>query len=71
MKNCNIFYENNNSLNFEDYYFNGIPIPKDIKVEKNDEKFFITWDLDNSNGVGNKIIKYFVLIIDNLYYTTY
>jgi len=71
MKNCNIFYENNNSLNFEDYYFNGIPIPKDIKVEKNGEKLLITWDLEDENNIDNKKIKYFISIRDNIYDSTY
>ena len=35
------------TIYYEDYYFNGIPIPKNIKVEKKDNQVYIYWDIGN------------------------
>ena len=39
---------NNSSLRYEYYYFNGIPIPENIKVEKKGKKLYISWDIADS-----------------------
>ena len=35
-----------NTLNYKDYYFSGIPIPKNINIEEKEDKIFISWDID-------------------------
>ena len=35
-----------NTLNYKDYYFSGIPIPKNINIEEKGDKIFISWDID-------------------------
>jgi len=49
---------------YETYYFNGIPIPKDIKTELIEEKLHISWDLDDSiiKDIENKNIKFYIFI---------
>ena len=39
---------NNSSLRYEYYYFNGIPIPENIKVEEKGKKLYISWDIADS-----------------------
>ena len=34
-----------NNLYINEYYFSGIPVPKDIKVEENDNKIAISWTI--------------------------
>ena len=69
-----------NKLYFNEYYFNGIPIPKDIKIKKKENKIFITWDIDDIRIKNiNKQLKYFVKFIkvnlneneDTFTYTSY
>ena len=52
-----------NNLYFDEYYFSGIPVPKDIKVVKKGDKISITWNIGNikTNNL-NKLIKYFINI---------
>lgn len=52
-----------NNLYFDEYYFSGIPVPKDIKVVKKEDKISITWNIGNirTNNL-NKLIKYFINI---------
>ncbi len=38
-KNTEIFYKNNNTLN-------GIPTPKDIKIDQKDNKLLISWNIE-------------------------
>ena len=62
MKNLKIsFVENENTIKYEEYYFNGIPIPKDIEfkdIETN--SFKVLWKIDDFNilNVDKKEIKY-------------
>ena len=35
-----------NTLNYKDYYFSGIPIPKNINIEEKEDKIFISWNID-------------------------
>ena len=58
IKNLNIYY-NDNNIKYEEYYFNGIPIPKDI--EFNDisfDSFKISWKIEDIINIDNKKIKY-------------
>ena len=54
MKNINIIYdENNNKIIFDEYYFNGWPIPKNIKIENiTPTNAKISWDIDNINIIN-------------------
>ena len=62
IKNLKIsFVENENTIKYEEYYFNGIPIPKDIEfkdIETN--SFKVLWKIDDFNilNVDKKEIKY-------------
>ena len=66
MKNLKITFQNEqNNIKYEEYYFNGIPIPKDIEfkdITSNGLKLF--WNLDDINliSIDNKQIKYKVEI---------
>ena len=62
--NIKITFKNYNTLNYSNYYFNGIPIPKDIKIEQKDNKLFISWDIDNLY-LYMKNIKYIITLWDN------
>ena len=58
IKNLNIYY-NDNNIKYEEYYFNGIPIPKDIQF--NDisfDSFKIWWKIEDIINIDNKNIKY-------------
>ena len=35
-----------NAINYKDFYFSGIPIPKNINIEEKEDKIFILWDID-------------------------
>ena len=52
------------SLEYKDYYFNGIPTPKDINVWKKDEQVYITWDIDDIRikNYDKEKIQYLILI---------
>ena len=66
MKNLNIsFQEEQNSIKYEEYFFNGIQIPKDIEIKDiNTNSFKLNWKIDNINIINtdNKQIKYKVEI---------
>ena len=48
IKNIEIYYNSDlNTLEYKDYYCSGIPIPKNIKIEKQESKLLIYWDIDN------------------------
>lgn len=51
MRNLNIKYdENSNKIIFDEYYFNGWPIPKNIKIENlNSTSAKISWSIDDIN----------------------
>ena len=64
MKNLKIsFIEDESTIKYEDYYFNGIPIPKDIEFQEIGAKSFkILWNIDETNinilNIDKKEIKY-------------
>jgi len=62
MKNLKInFIEEESKIKYEEYYFNGIPIPKDIEFKEiGTNSFKIQWKLDNINilNIDKKEIKY-------------
>ena len=35
-----------NAINYKDFYFSGIPTPKNINIEEKEDKIFILWDID-------------------------
>jgi len=62
MKNLKIsFIEEESLIKYEEYYFNGIPIPKDIEFKEIGSNCFkILWNIDNINllNIDKKEIKY-------------
>ena len=62
IKNLKIsFIEEKSSIKYEEYYFNGIPIPKDIEFKEiGSNGFKILWKIDEINilNVDKKEIKY-------------
>ena len=66
MKNLKIsFKEEKNNIEYEEYYFNGMPVPKDIEFKDiNSSNFAITWKIDDVNilNIDNKKIKFKVEI---------
>ena len=56
-------------LSYDTYYFNGIPIPTDLKVEQKGKQLYISWDIDDSIIKGDDIknIKYNILIKGNTF----
>ena len=66
MNNLNIsFNENNNSISYEKYFFNGIQIPKNIEFKDiTSERFQVLWKIDDINiqNIDNKQIKFRVEI---------
>jgi len=69
IKNINISWCYDSFANYENYYFNGIPIPKDIKIERIGEQINVNWDLDDSTlkDIESKDIKFFILIKGNIF----
>ena len=62
MKNLNILFDDNNII-YEEYYFNGLPIPKDIEFsDKNINSFKVSWKIDDVNliNIDKKQFKYIV-----------
>ena len=60
MKNLNISYKDSNII-YEEYFFNGMPIPKDIELsEKKGNSFKLSWKIDDINmmNIDKKQIKY-------------
>ena len=66
MKNLTIsFQEEQNNIKYEEYFFNGIQIPKDIEIKDiNINNFKLNWKIDNIKiiNMDNKQIKYKVEI---------
>ena len=62
MKNIEIsFEEDNNKIKYEDYYFNGIQIPKNIELKEiSYDSFKIFWNIDNLKilNINKDKIKY-------------
>ena len=62
IKNFKIFFiEKESTIKYEEYYFNGIPIPSDIKFDNiSTNSFKISWKLDDINllNIDKKEIKY-------------
>ena len=62
MKNIKIsFIENENKIKYEDYYFNGIPLPKDIEFKDiGTNSFNVLWKIDDINilNIDKNEIKY-------------
>ena len=62
MKNIKIsFIEKESNIKYEEYYFNGIPIPKNIEFQEiGSISFKIIWKIDDVNilNIDNKQIKY-------------
>ena len=70
IKNIDIEYNNyifNYGLEYKYYYFNGMPIPVDIKINKKEEKVYITWDLYDIRikNYDKENIKYIITINGN------
>ena len=60
MKNLNISFKDSNII-YEEYIFNGMPIPKDIELsEKKGNSFKLSWKIDDMNmiNIDKKQIKY-------------
>ena len=60
MKGLNISY-NQDVINYEEYYFSGLPIPKDIKIyDITGNGFKVSWKIDDiqKDNMSNKQIKY-------------
>ena len=60
MKNIKLNFIKDN-INYEEYYFNGLSIPKDIQFSNNTfDGFKITWDIDNIDilNIDKNKIKY-------------
>ena len=66
MRNLKISFNiEKNIINYEEYYFNGIPSPKDIEIRNiNSNCFNLNWKIDNINinNIDNKQIKFIVEI---------
>ena len=64
MKNIKIsFIENESKIIYEDYYFNGIPVPEDIEFKDiGTNSFNVLWKIDDTNinilNIDKKEIKY-------------
>ena len=60
MKSIKFKYEENN-IKYEEYYFNGIPIPKNIEIKDiSYNSININWEIDNN--IDNNKIKYIIEI---------
>ena len=78
MKNMKIsFDEKESNIKYEEYFFNGLQMPKDIKfIDKTYNNFKISWKIDDIkiNNIDNNQIKYKVEIKkenDNKFISTY
>ena len=64
MKNLKIsFIEEKSTIKYEEYYFNGFPVPKDIELKEIGMTYFkVFWNLDNINlkNIDHKQIKYII-----------
>ena len=66
IKNIKFVYEEEkNNIKYEEYYFNGIQIPKNIQIKDiTSSSFNISWNIDNINilNIDNNKIKYIIEI---------
>ena len=61
MKNLKISFDEKNKIIYEEYYFNGIQIPKNIQFKEiGANSFKVFWDIDNINikEINNNLIKF-------------
>ena len=54
LRNININYEEDkNNMKYDEYYFNGLPVPQNIKIENlNSTGGKIYWDINNINIIN-------------------
>ena len=74
IRNLDIYFNSElNSLDYENYYFSGIPIPKNIKAERQKNKTLLSWDIDDFRikDYDIKDIKYNIKIKVNDETSTY
>ena len=57
MSNLKLSLNDENNL-YEKYYFNGIPIPKDIQYKEQNGILDISWKIDNYTNIDNNQILY-------------
>jgi len=64
IRNLDISLNENNTLNYKHYYFNGNPIPKNIKIEDKNNKIEINWEINDLSikDFDMKKIKYSIQI---------
>ena len=64
IKNIKFSYqEENSNLKYDEYYFNGISIPKNIEIKDISFKSLnLSWKIDNIGNIDNNKIKYKVEI---------
>ena len=56
MKNLKISFDEKNKIIYEEYYFNGIQIPKNIQFKEiGTNSFKVFWDIDNIKSNANII----------------
>ena len=60
IKSIKVNYDEEKSMiKYEEYYFNGIPIPKNIEIKNiSCSSIDISWNIDNINNIENNKIKY-------------
>ena len=55
-RNIDIYFNSElNTLNYKNYYFSGIPIPKNINFEEKEDKIYISWNIDDFRAKGYNI----------------
>ena len=66
MSNININYEEeNDNIKYDEYYFNGLPIPKNFDIKnKTFSSFQVSWDIDEIN-INKNEIQYIIEIRKN------
>ena len=57
MSNLKLSLNDENNL-YEEYYFNGIPIPKDIQYKEQNGNLEISWKIDSHTNIDNNLIIY-------------
>ena len=69
IKNLDIYYNKEvDIISYEDYYFSGFPIPKDINYEKKGKQLLLTW---NISKLGEEKYDYIINIKTNDEETTH
>ena len=74
IKNLDIYFNSDlNNIDYKDYYFSGIPIPKNIKIKEKGNEVYISWDIDDFRLKNFDInnIKYKLKITGNNKTSTY